>query len=596
MNPGAWQSPDALRRRVLRLLGDPAYIPGNAPSISSQLGLSAEEDALLPGVLAELESRGDVVRLRPDRYLLRESLVLPGAPSPEAKPAPARRRRRRPQIDSDSEIAKRYNLRTDFSEAVLAEASKCAAPGESDFEGREDCREDFVFTIDPDDARDFDDAICIKQMGAGWELTVHIADVSHYVKPGSALSRESRLRGNSVYLVTRVLPMLPERLSNDLCSLRPQEDRLTMFVRLRFDRNGKPASASFGRGVIRSRHRLTYTQAFTILNDAPSSEELAVNLHRAGQLAAKLRRNRFASGALDLDFPDVKVRVDEHGTPYRLELVENDAAHQLIEEFMLAANEAVATELREKLIPAVYRVHESPDPEKLAEFRETAALHGLRPGDLAQRKELTKLISAIGRHPSERILKYALLRSLKRAAYDTKPLGHFGLAKANYTHFTSPIRRYADLLVHRALEQAAGLELRGNQKRSRRKPLLPADLQAAADHISGTERIATEAERESVLVKKLEYLEGQIVAQVPDVFEGIIVEILRIGCLVELPRFLLTGLVPIGSLPGEFRYDTVRRQLTGMRTRQTFRIGDKLQVIVARIDFARQQVDFQLAG
>ncbi len=349
-------------------------------------------------------------------------------------------------------IIRKYHLPTEFPSDVLEQAERIPESVDAQqIAGREDLRNQFIVTIDPDDARDFDDAINVEKLAnGGWQLGVHIADVAAYVEPGSALDREARRRGNSVYLPDRVIPMLPERLSNGVCSLKPEVDRLTHSVFIQFDKRGVAKSARFARSVIRSAHRLTYKEAYAILT-SPPRDRLGERLHLAWELAALLRRKRFEHGALDLDFPEVKVLVDAHGKPVRLERVENDESHQLIEEFMLAANEAVARELKKRAIPTIYRVHENPDPEKLAEYRELALSFGYKVGDLTHRAELQRLLAEIRGKPEEQALKVGLLKSLKRARYDPQPLGHYGLAKTNYLHFTSPIRRYADLVVHRAL-------------------------------------------------------------------------------------------------------------------------------------------------
>src|SRR3989440_3156205 len=357
-----------------------------------------------------------------------------------------------PGIDMLS-IIRKYDLPTEFPKGVLDEANRIPKSVEQQMiDGREDLRDKFIVTVDPDDARGFDDAIDIAKIdnGAGWRLGVHIADDSAYVTPGNTLDREALRRGNSVYLPDRVLPMLPERLSNGVCSLNPGVDRLTHSVFIEFDKNGAVKRARFARSVIRSAHRLTYKQAYAILT-SPPRDRLGERLHLAWELAFLLRRKRFEHGALDLDFPEVKVLVDKQGHPIRLERIENDESHQLIEEFMLAANEAVARELKKRAVPTVYRVHENPDPEKLAEYREFVLSFNYRAGDLTHRTELQRLLAAIRGKPEEQALKVALLKSLKRARYAPQPLGHYGLAKANYLHFTSPIRRYADLVVHRAL-------------------------------------------------------------------------------------------------------------------------------------------------
>src|ERR1700730_2065001 len=358
-----------------------------------------------------------------------------------------------PGVDMLS-IIRKYDLPTEFPRAVVDEANRIPETVNARMlEGREDLREKFIVTIDPDDARDFDDAIHVDKIDppqAGWRLGVHIADVSAYVNRDSPLDREARRRGNSVYLPDRVIPMLPERLSNGVCSLNPGVDRLTHSVFIHFDKHGNAKSARFARSVIRSARRLTYKQAYAILTAAPS-DQLGQRLHLAWELAALLRQRRFEHGALDLDFPEVKVWVDKEGHPVKLERVENDKSHQLIEEFMLAANEAVARELKKRAVPTIYRIHENPDPEKLGEYREFVLGFNYKVGDLTHRAELQRLLAAIRGKPEEQALKVGLLKSLKRARFSPQPLGHYGLAKANYLHFTSPIRRYADLVVHRAL-------------------------------------------------------------------------------------------------------------------------------------------------
>jgi ribonuclease R len=359
-----------------------------------------------------------------------------------------------PGIDMLS-IIRKYHLPTEFPRDVLDQAKRIPETVDArQFEGREDLRGEFIVTIDPDDARDFDDAIQVEKTGSGWRLGVHIADVAAYVEPDSPLDREARRRGNSVYLPDRVIPMLPERLSNGVCSLKPGVDRLTHSVFIHFDKRGSAKSARFTHSVIRSAHRLTYKQAYAILTAAPPADQLSERLHLAWELAAVLRKKRFEHGALDLDFPEVKVWVDKDGRPVKLERVENDESHQLIEEFMLVANEAVARELKKRAIPTIYRIHENPDPEKLAEYREFVLGFNYRVGDLTHRAELQRLVASFRGKPEEQPLKIALLKSLKRARYSPQPLGHYGLAKANYLHFTSPIRRYADLVVHRALGRA----------------------------------------------------------------------------------------------------------------------------------------------
>src|SRR5436190_4063000 len=492
-----------------------------------------------------------------------------------------------PGVDMLS-IIRKYHLPTEFPRDALEQVSRIPENIDArQLVGREDLRNQFIVTIDPDDARDFDDAIDVEKLAnGGWQLGVHIADVAAYVEPGSALDREARRRGNSVYLPDRVIPMLPERLSNGVCSLNPGVDRLTFSAFVEFDKSGRAKHARFARTVIRSAKRLTYKEAYAILKSKPNGE-LSQRLHTAWELASLLRRKRFEHGSLDLDFPEVKVYVDRNGKPIRLERIENDESHQLIEEFMLAANEAVAREMRHRSIPTLYRVHENPDPEKLGEYREFILSFGYKVGDLSQRKELQHLLASIRGKPEEQALKIGLLKSLKRARYAAQPLGHYGLAKANYLHFTSPIRRYADLVVHRELAEL----------NSRRPPKIDiAQMESIAGHISDTERNAAEAEFESVRLKKLQFFQAQLEERNPQVFRAAVMDVRNFGLVVELPDALVTGVVHISTLGEDFyRFDATQRRLVGRRTNRRYSIGDQLQVFVSRVDVFKQQIDFAVA-
>jgi ribonuclease R len=492
-----------------------------------------------------------------------------------------------PGIDMLS-IIRKYGLPTEFPKAVLDQANRIPKSVEQGMiEGREDLRDKFILTIDPDDARDFDDAIDVERINdQGWRLGVHIADVSAYVSPESALDREARRRGNSVYLPDRVIPMLPERLSNGVCSLNPEVDRLTFSVFIEFDKNGRAKNGRFARTVIRSAKRLTYKEAYAILQSKPKGE-LDQRLHTAWELASLLRRKRFEHGSLDLDFPEVKVYVDPNGKPIRLERVENDESHQLIEEFMLAANEAVARNLRHRSIPTIYRVHEDPDPEKLGEYREFILSFGYKVGDLSHRKEVQRFLVSIRGKPEEQALKIGLLKSLKRARYAAQPLGHYGLAKANYLHFTSPIRRYADLVVHRTLAE---------RNLSRRSKIDLGQIESMADHISDTERNAADAEIESVRLKKLQFFQQQLEERNPQVFRAAIMDVRNYGLVVELPDALVTGVVHVSTLSDDFyRFDAAQLRLIGRRTNRRYSIGGEIRVYVARVDPFKQQIDFAIA-
>jgi len=492
-----------------------------------------------------------------------------------------------PGIDMLS-IVRKYDLPTAFPKSVIDEANRIPQSVEQRMvDGRDDLRDKFIVTVDPDDARDFDDAIDVEKIdNEGWRLGVHIADVSAYVTPDSALDREARRRGNSVYLPDRVIPMLPERLSNGVCSLNPNVDRLTHSVFVEFDKSGRARNARFAKSVIRSGRRLTYKEAYAILQTKPNGE-LSRRLHTAWELASLLHRKRFEHGSLDLDFPKVKVYVDPAGKPIRLERLENDESHQLIEEFMLAANEAVARELRQRSIPTIYRVHEDPDPEKLAEYREFVLTFNHKVGDLSHRKEVQRFLASIRGKPEEQALKIGLLKSLKRARYAAQSLGHYGLAKANYLHFTSPIRRYADLVVHRTLAE----------RNSPRRPKIDVgQIESLANHISDTERNAAEAEIESVRLKKLQFFQEQLEQRNPQVFRAAIMDVRNYGLVVELPDALVTGVVHVSTLGDDFYiFDAAQRRLIGRRTRRRFSVGDEIRVFVARVDAFKRQIDFAIA-
>lgn len=479
-------------------------------------------------------------------------------------------------------VLRQYELPLHFPREVLEEAR--ANPAEvqpEELTGRVDCRAHSVVTIDPDDAKDFDDAICLTRQANGtWKLWVHIADVSHYVRPGSALDTEARKRGNSTYLVDRVIPMLPEALSNELCSLKPEVDRLTKCVEFLIDREGKVQSAKFYSAVIHSKRRYTYKEVFAILQGQPKGS-LEKMLHEANDLAQKIRSRRFQNGSLDLDFPERKIRLDEHGRVERIEKVENDISHQLIEEYMLLANEAVAGKLMGRKQTAVYRVHEAPKPDRLDEFRDEVLSYHIQVGDLNRRVEVQKLLARLSELPIGPALKIGFLKSLMRARYAAEPLGHYGLAKERYTHFTSPIRRYADLVVHRILFE--------HVKYSKK------ELFEIADHISATERNSADAERDSKDVKLFAFLKQQLESGNPVAYPALVTDVRNFGFFVDVPDLTMSGLVSLSSLEDDFYiFDPNRNQLVGRRSRQVIRLGDKVTVQIAKINTFKKLVDFRL--
>ena len=480
-------------------------------------------------------------------------------------------------------VLRQYDLPLHFPKPVLAEArtiGTSVTPHE--LAGREDCRSHAVITIDPDDAKDFDDAICLRRISADqWKLWVHIADVSHYVKPGTALDDEARRRGNSTYLVDRVIPMLPEALSNELCSLKPGVDRLTKCVEFVIANDGRVLGSKFYPAVIHSQRRFAYPEVFKILQ-RPPNDSIERMLHDAHELAQRIRRQRFKAGALDLDFPEMKIRLDDHGRILRIEKVENDVSHQLIEEYMLLANEAVASRLMRQNQPAIYRVHEAPDERRLNEYREEVLGHRVPCGNLTKRPEVQKLLQKLDTISIGEALKIAFLRSLMRARYAVEPLGHYGLAKREYTHFTSPIRRYADLVVHRALFHG--------------KPNPASSLKETADHISDTERNSADAERDSKDVKLYAFLKAQLQSGDPLRYPALVIDVRNFGFFVDVPGLAMSGLVHLSSLADDFYvFDPGRNHLVGRRLRRVIRLGDKVEVQIAKVDSFKKQVDFQLA-
>ena len=481
-------------------------------------------------------------------------------------------------------VLRHYDLPLHFPKAALAEANTIASaqrePSAQELADRVDCREHLVVTIDPDDAKDFDDAICLQRAGEHWKLWVHIADVSHYVKPGNALDEEARKRGNSTYLVDRVIPMLPEALSNELCSLKPDVDRLTKCVEFLVSKEGVVLQTKFYPAVIRSKRRFSYKEALAILQQ-PTADPIGQMLRHANELAQRIRRARFKAGSLDLDFPETKIRLDAQGRVLLVERMENDISHQLIEEYMLLANEAVATRLMSLRRTAPYRVHEAPKESRLREYREEILSHHIPCGNLSHRPEVQKLLHRLNLLPIGPALKIGFLKSLMRARYALEPLGHYGLNKAKYTHFTSPIRRYADLAVHRALF---------DKVQASRETLIK-----TAVHISETERNSADAERDSKDVKMFAYLKAQLKTGRFQRYSALVTDVRNFGFFVDVTNLGMTGLVHLSSVEDDFFvFEPARNHLIGRRSRRIIKLGDKVTVQIYKVDTFKKQADFQL--
>ncbi|WMB16207.1 ribonuclease R family protein [Akkermansia muciniphila] len=495
-----------------------------------------------------------------------------------------------PHVDMEAVIRK-YGLSTEFPASVLRELETLPQnPSPEELARREDWTDRTVITIDPASARDFDDAISITATPSGWTLAVHIADVSHFVRPGGALDGEALRRGNSTYLPDRVLPMLPPRLSDDLCSLRPDVVRLTKVCEMKFDQKGKMLRTRFADAFIRSKARLTYQEAFAMLK-GNNKGEVPSTVREAWNLASILRRNRYAKGALDLDFPEVRAVMDKDGRVTGIITEEYDESHQLIEECMLAANEAVALALKNGNRPTIYRVHEEPDSSKLFEFGQLCKLYGHPVHDIGQRQYLNELMKSIKDSPDEQLLKLALLKSLMRARYDTEPLGHYGLATPNYCHFTSPIRRYADLVVHRSLNP-----LLSNPPKGAKGAGSAGRLEEDAEHISETERISASAEKDANRMKLFEWLEGQCYTDHPEVHEALVTETRHFGVLLEIPRLQIKGLVKPDKLPGgRWVYEAFASRWKNDHG-SVLCAGLRVPVIPVKVDREQQWADFAIVS
>lgn len=482
-----------------------------------------------------------------------------------------------------------YELPEAFPPEVEEAAARIAERGihPQDVEGREDFREQLVYTIDPADARDHDDAVSIQVLpnGGAW-VGIHIADVSHYIEHDGAIDLEAWERATSVYLVDRVIPMLPHALSSDLCSLVPDQDRLALSVLLRVDESGRIVEARFAKTVIRSRHRLSYDEAQAILDgerDAP--EPLATSLRELLRISQAFRQQRIERGSLDFDLPEARVVLDAAGEPEDVQRVLRLPAHQLIEDLMIAANEAIPAWAIREAIPILYRIHEDPEPEKLENLRALAAefdlsipKRGVRPMDLQ------RLLDSVRGEPHEPLLAMATLRSLAQARYSPGNKGHFGLASSAYAHFTSPIRRYPDLVVHRQLA-------RWLEEPAIARSLDPEWLDATARQASAQERRAAEAERDSVELKKIQFMERHV----GDHFEATISGVASFGLFVLLDRYQVDGLVHVSTLGDDYyRVDERTHALVGRRRKRTFRLGDPIEVQVMRVDREERKIDFQL--
>jgi ribonuclease R len=496
--------------------------------------------------------------------------------------------RGKPGVDTLS-ILREFELPDAFPEDALAEASHEAdAFDESISNGRLDMTGETIITIDPEDARDFDDAISLKRLENGnWLLGVHIADVTHFVRPDTALDREARQRSTSVYLPDRVIPMLPETISNSLASLQPDKVRYTKSAIMEFTEEGIRTSTELHSSAIKSAKRLTYEQVDGFLNDPEAwrkklGAKVFALLGLMRELARTLRGRRMKNGALELTMPEVKIDLDKNGHVTGAHVVENTESHQIIEEFMLSANEAVAERLRDKDIRFLRRIHQSPSPRKLKALTEFIKELGYDVSSLESRFELQKLLKMCAGRPDQHAVNFATLRSLQRAVYSPMEEGHYALASDCYCHFTSPIRRYPDLTVHRLIESLlTGQKIRNDVD----------ELVVLGRHCSDREQRAEAAERELTKLKLLSYMSEHIGLEMNAVVTGVE----SFGIFVQGQELPAEGLVRVETLTDDnYRYDRANHTLAGHRAGNSYRLGDLLKVVVSRVDLERRELDFRL--
>ncbi|KZM55316.1 ribonuclease R [Aeribacillus composti] len=502
-----------------------------------------------------------------------------------------------PGVDILSIIHK-HQLPLSFPDDVLKQANETPDEIKSEeIKNRRDLRNELIITIDGEDAKDLDDAVTVTKLNNGcYKLGVHIADVSYYVKEGTPIDREAFARGTSVYLVDRVIPMIPHRLSNGICSLNPKVDRLTLSCEMIVDEYGNVVQHDIFQSIIRSAERMTYSNVNKILIEKDEQlrekyQEIVPMLEDMAELASILRKKRMLRGAIDFDFKEAKVLVDEKGKPYDVIIRERSVAERLIEEFMLLANETVAEHFHWLNVPFIYRIHEKPNEEKLRRFLEFITNFGYvvkGTGNNIHPRALQQILDEVRGKPEEMVISTVMLRSMKQAKYHPESVGHFGLSTEFYTHFTSPIRRYPDLIVHRLIRKYL-LEGKIDEKTQMKWASI---LPEIAEHSSNMERRAVDAERETDDLKKAEFMLDKIGEE----FDGIISSVTNFGMFVELPN-TVEGLVHVSYMTDDYyHYDERHYAMIGERTGNVYRIGDEITVRVVNVDKEERSIDFEIVG
>ncbi|SVA10236.1 uncharacterized protein METZ01_LOCUS63090 [marine metagenome] len=537
-------------------------------------------DVFIPGKNRKDAKNGQIVDVRIETYPTRHQ-------PPVGKVMEVLGKSNDPEVEVLS-ILRKFGVRQGFSPKILKEAKMMAK--ENRLDDRKDLTELLTFTIDGKKAKDFDDAVSLEPMGDGYRLGVHIADVSHFITENSHLDEEAFERGTSIYYADGVIPMLPEILSNEACSLKPKEIRLTLSVFIDFDRQGNSLATQIYKSFIKSRRRFTYTEVAGLLkkgsnkkNDYPFLQTLTDMYH----LSQTLRKRRFKNGSVDFHVPEPDIQIED-GKVKQIEIVEHNAAHQVIEEFMLAANQAVALNLYEKDIPCIHRIHEPPDPTKIFEFKEFISSLGLRLSDSGKirSKDLNTLLKKIQDTPEERVVNTLLLRTMKKARYSPSDPGHYCLGFTHYAHFTSPIRRYPDLIVHRIVKKYLKHKCSKKEKKA-----LQSSLSEISEQSTQMEIQAMSIEREIISLRRAQFMMDKI----GKTFYGIITGVASFGFFVELENVFVEGLVKVSSIMDDYYlFIETEHKLIGQKFHRVFQIGNRVKVRVKDITLSKRQIDLQV--
>ena len=537
-------------------------------------------DVFIPGKNRKDAKNGQIVDVRIETYPTRHQ-------PPVGKIMEVLGKSNDPEVEVLS-ILRKFGVRQGFSPKILKEAKMMAK--ENRLDDRKDLTELLTFTIDGKKAKDFDDAVSLEPMGDGYRLGVHIADVSHFITENSHLDEEAFERGTSVYYADGVIPMLPEILSNEACSLKPKEIRLTLSVFIDFDSQGNSLATQIYKSFIKSRRRFTYTEVAGLLkkgsnkkNDYPFLQTLTDMYH----LSQTLRKRRFKNGSVDFHVPEPDIQIED-GKVKQIEIVEHNAAHQVIEEFMLAANQAVALNLYKKDIPCIHRIHEPPDPTKIFEFKEFISSLGLRLSDSGKirSKDLNTLLKKIQGTPEERVVNTLLLRTMKKARYSPSDPGHYCLGFTHYAHFTSPIRRYPDLIVHRIVKKYLKHKCSKKEKKA-----LQSSLSEISEQSTQMEIQAMSIEREIISLRRAQFMMDKI----GKTFYGIITGVASFGFFVELENVFVEGLVKVSSIMDDYYlFIETEHKLIGQKFHRVFQIGNRVKVRVKDITLSKRQIDLQV--